>query len=484
VLTCDSEFGVCQHCYGLDLATRRLVEIGEAAGTIAAQSIGEPGTQLTMRTFHIGGAASASGEASTLNARFGGVVKLDDIRMVKNRNGQFVVLNRNGSLHLLDTDGRAIEKYPISYGTRLLVNDGQAIKQGDLLAEWDPYAGIIMSEVDGIIAYTDLINGETLKEEIDQITGISQKVVVSNTREKRQPRVIVRDAEGKQIQQYILPVGAIITMDEGMEVFSGDVVAKMPRETQKTKDITVGLPRIAELFEARKPKDPAVIAEIDGVVHIENTVRGLRKLTIDNEETGVKKSYSISTQRYVNVREGDSVKAGEALIDGLINPHDILAILGESALENYLVDEIQEVYRKQGVTINDKHIEVIVRQMLKKVQIEDAGDSEFMPNEEVYKSDFNKAQHDLLVEGKQPPRGRPIMQGITKAALNTESFISAASFQETTRVLTDAACSGKTDRLRGLKENVIMGKLIPAGTGSKHIVNERFKFIKNESEGK
>jgi DNA-directed RNA polymerase subunit beta' len=479
VLTCDSEFGVCQKCYGLDLATRRLVEIGEAAGTIAAQSIGEPGTQLTMRTFHIGGAASASGEASTLNAKFGGVVKLDDIRTVKNRNGQLVVLNKHGALHLLDNEGRAIEKYPISYGTRLLVEDGKAIKQGDLLAEWDPYAGIIMTEVDGIVAYSDLVNGETLKEEIDQITGISQKVVVANTREKRQPRIIIRDTDNKQLQQYILPVGAIITMDDGAEVFSGDVVAKMPRETQKTKDITVGLPRIAELFEARKPKDPAVIAEIDGIVHIENTVRSLRKLTIENEETGVKKSYSISTQRYVNVREGDRVKAGEALIDGLINPHDILAILGESALENYLVDEIQEVYRKQGVTINDKHIEVIVRQMLKKVQIEDAGDSDFMPNEEAYKADFNKVQHELLVAGKQPPRGRPIMQGITKAALNTESFISAASFQETTRVLTDAACSGKTDRLRGLKENVIMGKLIPAGTGSKHIINERFKFVKN-----
>ncbi len=478
VLTCDTEFGICQTCYGLDLATRRLVEIGEATGTIAAQSIGEPGTQLTMRTFHIGGAASASGEASNLNAKFGGKVKFEDIRVVKKRNGQLVVLNRNGYLNLVDNDGRTIEKYTIVYGTRLMVEDGQTVKQGDLLAEWDPYAAVIMTETEGTVVYVDLTDGETLKEEIDQITGISQKVVVSNTREKRQPRVIIKDAAGKQVQQYILPIGAIITADEGTEVFPGDVVAKMPRETQKTKDITVGLPRIAELFEARKPKDPAVIAEIDGIVHIENTVRGLRKLTIENEETGDKKTYSISTQRYVNVRDGDRVKAGEALIDGLINPHDILAILGENALEKYLVDEIQEVYRKQGVTINDKHIEVIVRQMLKKVQVEDPGDSDFMPNEEVYKTDFNKVQQEMIRDGKQPPRGRSIMQGITKAALNTESFISAASFQETTKVLTDAACSGKTDHLRGLKENVIMGKLIPAGTGSKYIASQRFHFTR------
>ncbi len=478
VLTCDTEFGICQTCYGLDLATRRLVEIGEATGTIAAQSIGEPGTQLTMRTFHIGGAASASGEASNLNAKFGGKVRFEDIRVVKKRNGQLVVLNRNGYLNLVDNDGRTIEKYTIVYGTRLLVEDGQMVKQGDLLAEWDPYAAVIMTETEGSVVYVDLTSGETLKEEIDQITGISQKVVVSNTREKRQPRIIIKDSAGKQAQQYILPIGAIITADEGAEVFPGDVVAKMPRETQKTKDITVGLPRIAELFEARKPKDPAVIAEIDGIVHIENTVRGLRKLTIENEETGDKKTYSISTQRYVNVRDGDRVKAGEALIDGLINPHDILAILGENALEKYLVDEIQEVYRKQGVTINDKHIEVIVRQMLKKVQVEDPGDSDFMPNEEVYKTDFNRVQQEMIDSGKQPPRGRSIMQGITKAALNTESFISAASFQETTKVLTDAACSGKTDHLRGLKDNVIMGKLIPAGTGSKYITNQRFHFTK------
>ncbi|MDR0454111.1 MAG: DNA-directed RNA polymerase subunit beta' [Deferribacteraceae bacterium] len=478
VLTCDADFGICQTCYGLDLATRRLVEIGEATGTIAAQSIGEPGTQLTMRTFHIGGAASASGEASSLNAKFGGKVKLEDISVVKKLNGQLVVLNRNGYLTLVDNDGRTIEKYTIVYGTRLMAEDGQMVKQGDLLAEWDPYAAVIMTETEGIVVYQDLTAGETLKEEIDQITGISQKVVVSNTREKRQPRIIIKDAAGKQVQQYILPIGAIITADEGTGVFPGDVVAKMPRETQKTKDITVGLPRIAELFEARKPKDPAVIAEIDGIVHIENTVRGLRRLTIENEETGDKKSYSISTQRYLNVRDGDRVKAGEALIDGLINPHDILAILGENALEKYLVDEIQEVYRKQGVTINDKHIEVIVRQMLKKVQVEDPGDSDFMPNEEVYKTDFNKVQNEMIQDGKQPPRGRAIMQGITKAAINTESFISAASFQETTKVLTDAACSGKTDRLRGLKENVIMGKLIPAGTGSKYIINRKLHFDK------
>ncbi len=477
-LTCDSEFGICRRCYGLDLATRRLIEIGEAAGTIAAQSIGEPGTQLTMRTFHIGGVASASGVESSMSAKMGGRVVFDDMRVVKSRSGDNIVLNRNGSLLIKDNDGRIIERYNPNYGNRIRVEEGQTVKQGDVLYEWDPHASVIMTEHEGTVAFGDLIDGDTLREEIDPITGLSQKVVVGNVRDKRQPRISIKDDDNKTMHRYLLPPGANITVAEGERTYPGDVIAKIPREAQKTKDITVGLPRVAELFEARKPKDPAVIAEIEGVVSIENATRGMRKLTIENEQTGDKKTYNINTQRYINVHDGDRVKAGEALIDGHVNPHDKLAVLGEEALEKYLVDEIQVVYRKSGVSINDKHIEVIVRQMLKKVVIDDPGDSDFMPNEEVYKSDFKKVQEELLMAGKQPPKGRPILQGITKAAINTESFISAASFQETTRVLTDAACSGKTDYLRGLKENVIMGKLIPAGTGSKHIFTKNFRFTK------
>jgi DNA-directed RNA polymerase subunit beta' len=479
VLTCEMEYGVCKHCYGLDLSTKREIETGEAVGIMAAQSIGEPGTQLTMRTFHIGGAASATAEESSLIAKLGGVAKFEEVKYVKNRLGQNVVLNRNGVLKIVDKDGRSIEKYNISYGTKLLVEDGQEIKQGTILAEWDPYAAVIMTEYQGKVAFGDIIEGETLKEDIDPITGLAQKVIISNTRDKKQPRVSIKDESNKTVQRYILPVGAIITVEEGAEVYPGDIIAKIPMETQKTKDITVGLPRVAELFEARKPKEPAVIAEIDGVVSIENTARGIRKVTIVNEETGDKKSYNISVQKYINVRDGDRVKAGEALVDGLVNPHDILSILGEDELQKYLVNEIQEVYKKQGVSINDKHIEVIVRQMLKKVIIEEVGDSDFMPNEEVYKSEFIKVQQKIIAEGGIPPKGRPILQGITKAALNTESFISAASFQETTRILTDAACTGKIDHLRGLKENVIMGKLIPAGTGADRIQSEKFRFLKN-----
>ncbi len=478
-LTCDSEFGICRKCYGIDLATRRMIEIGEAAGTIAAQSIGEPGTQLTMRTFHIGGVASASGVESSMSAKMGGIVVFDDMRVVKSRSGENIVLNRNGSLFIKDNDGRIIERYNPNYGNRIRVEEGQTVKQGELLYEWDPHASLIMTEHEGTIAFGDLIDGDTLREEIDPITGLSQKVVVANTRDKKQPRISIKDDDNKTLHRYLLPPGANITVAEGERIYPGDIIAKIPREAQKTKDITVGLPRVAELFEARKPKDPAVIAEIEGIVSLENnTSRGMRKLVIKNEQTGDKKEYNINTQRYINVHDGDRVKAGEALIDGHVNPHDKLAVLGEEALEKYLVDEIQIVYRKSGVSINDKHIEVIVRQMLKKVVIDDPGDSDFMPNEEVYKSDFKKVQAEHLAAGTQPPTGRTILQGITKAAINTESFISAASFQETTRVLTDAACSGKTDYLRGLKENVIMGKLIPAGTGAKHICTKKYKFNK------
>ncbi len=478
VQTCEEEFGICKHCYGLDLGTRREVEVGEAIGIVAAQSIGEPGTQLTMRTFHIGGAASSSAEESTLNAKLSGTIKYEDLKVVKNKFGVNIVLNRNGIIQILDKDGRVTEKHPIDYGTRLLVDDGETVSQGQLLAEWDPYAALIMTEVAGKVAFGDIIEGETLKEDIDPITGLAQKVIIGNTKDKKQPRISIKDENNKTLQRYILPVGAVISLEVGDEVFPGDILAKIPKETTKTKDITVGLPRVAELFEARKPKEPAVIAEIDGTIKIEPGPRGLRKVTIENEETGDKKQYNISIQKYINVRDGDRVKAGEPLVDGLVNPHDILAIKGEEALQSYILEEVQEVYRKQGVIINDKHIEIIARQMLKKVIIEDPGDSYYMPNEEVYKNEFKRVQKELIEEGLEPPKGKSILQGITKAALNTRSFISAASFQETTRVLTDAASSGKMDTLRGLKENVIMGRLIPAGTGSKHIQKEKYKFMK------
>ncbi len=479
VQTCESTFGICKYCYGLDLGTRREVEVGEAIGIIAAQSIGEPGTQLTMRTFHIGGAASSSAEESSINAKFSGKIKFEGIKFVKNKEGYNLVLNRNGSLNILDKDSRTVEKYIIQYGYKLLVDDGQEIEQGQLLAEWDPYAAVIMTEYEGTVAYGDIVEGETLKEDIDPITGLAQKVIIGGSaKDKKQPRVSIKNEENKTIQRYILPVGAVISVEEGTKVYPGDIIAKIPKEVTKTKDITVGLPRVAELFEARKPKTPAIIAEIDGEVTITSGARGMRKVIVENKDTGDKKSYNVSIQKYINVRDGDTIKAGEPIVDGLIDPHDILAIKGEEALQKYIVDEIQEVYRKQGVTINDKHIEIIARQMLKKVIIEDPGDSHYMPNEEVYKTEFKKVQEELSEAGLQPPRGKAILQGITKAALNTESFISAASFQETTRVLTDAASSGRMDFLRGLKENVIMGRLIPAGTGSKFIQKEKYKFIK------
>ncbi|MDR2105777.1 MAG: DNA-directed RNA polymerase subunit beta', partial [Deferribacteraceae bacterium] len=476
VLTCDSNFGVCRKCYGLDLATRRVVEIGEAVGTIAAQSIGEPGTQLTMRTFHIGGAASTSKEASSHYAKFGGKVRYVDIKTVRNRDGKLVVTSNNGKLELLDYTGRTIETYPISYGTRLFVEDGQDLKQGKIIAEWDPHVSVVLTDIAGTAEFIDLIKGENFKEEVDQSTSISSWVVgASPTKDKRQPSVKIVGENGSK--NFPMPAGSILAVEEGAKLLPGDMISKISRAAQKTKDITVGLPRIAELFEARKAKEPAITTQIDGVVSIEDAARGSHKVIVDPQREDVeKRSYTIPIQRFLNVRDGDYVKAGDALTEGLINPHDILENHGIRMLQKHLVDSIQEVYRKQGVSINDKHIEVIVRQMLRKVQITEPNDSDFMPNEEVYSADYQRECARLNAEGLRAPIGVPIMQGITKAALNTESFISAASFQETTRVLTDAACSGKTDLLKGLKENVIMGKLIPAGTGSKHIISQRFVF--------
>ena len=464
VLTCELKSGICAMCYGRNLASGSLAEIGEAVGVIAAQSIGEPGTQLTMRTFHIGGAASLQVDQSTLQAKNNGVVRYQNLRTVNNREGAMVVMNRNGVLVIQDQEEREKERYPIEYGARLRVRDGQKIERGENLVEWDPYTRSILSEVSGRVAYGDIVEGVTVQEELDEQTGLSQKVILDHHDEKRQPRVSVKDEQNTTLGRYQLPAGAHISVAEGEMVSAGDVLAKIPRETAKTKDITGGLPRVAELFEARKPKEQAIISEIDGVVRFEGFQRGARKVVVA-ADSGEEREYLVPRGKYVNVHEGDRVRASEPLMDGAVNPHDILDIRGEQELQKYLVNEIQEVYRLQGVQINDKHIEVIVKQMLKRVVVEEPGDTEFLVGEQVAKTIFSRRNQAIVAEGGGPARGKPILLGITKSSLSTESFISAASFQETTRVLTQAAVSGMVDRLRGLKENVIMGRVIPAGTG-------------------
>lgn len=464
VLTCDLETGVCAMCYGRNLATGTLAEIGEAIGVIAAQSIGEPGTQLTMRTFHIGGTASRQVEQSTLQSKNSGIIRYHNIRTVHSREGAIVVMNRNGLLVIQDEQGREKERYQIVYGARLKVKDGQKIERGEKLVEWDPYTLSILAEIPGRVAYGDIVEGVTVQEEVDEQTGLSQKVIIDHHDEKRQPRVSIKDESNVTVGRYLLPAGAHISVVEGEYVSAGDAIAKIPRETTKTKDITGGLPRVAELFEARKPKEQAIISEIDGVVKFGGFQRGARKVLVI-ADSAEEREYLIPRGKYVNVHEGDRVRAGEPLMDGAANPHDILDILGEKELQKYLVNEIQEVYRLQGVQINDKHIEVIVKQMLKRVVVEEPGDTDFLVGEQVAKTIFARRNQAVMQEGGAPARGKPILLGITKSSLSTESFISAASFQETTRVLTQAAVSGMVDRLRGLKENVIMGRIIPAGTG-------------------
>jgi DNA-directed RNA polymerase subunit beta' len=471
VLTCKSKYGVCAMCYGRDLAHGHLVNIGEAVGIIAAQSIGEPGTQLTMRTFHIGGTAKFE-EHSTLEARHDGTIKYMNLNTVKTKGQDLVVMNRNGEVHVLDEQARSRGKYPVPYGARIKVRDGKVVKKGDLLAEWDPFSIPILAEVDGTVKYGDIIEGKTMQEQVDEVTGLSRKVIVEFKGANFRTRVSIKDSKGKTaripgtnaVARYLLPVGVNIVVSEGDKVRAGDIVAKIPRETTKTKDITGGLPRVAELFEARKPKEFAVISEIDGVVSYGKDAKGKRKVVI-TPEVGEEKEYLIPKGKHVSVQEGDRIQAGEALMDGVHNPHDLLTIKGEKALARYLVDEVQEVYRLQGVKINDKHMEVIVRQMLRRVKVKDPGDASFMADEQVERYRFQEENERVAARGGRPAIGEPILLGITKASLSTQSFISAASFQETTRVLTEASLAGKVDYLRGLKENVIMGRLIPAGTG-------------------
>jgi DNA-directed RNA polymerase subunit beta' len=475
VLTCETRRGVCQRCYGRNLATGALVDIGEAVGVIAAQSIGEPGTQLTMRTFHYGGTARVS-EAAKHVAKNPGIIKLLNATRVRKKDGTEVVVNRNSKLVLLDAKGREKERYSLAYGSTLKVTEGEEVKPGQLLVTWDPFASPILSEIAGAISYRDIVEGENLREETDKVTGLTQKIVVetTGTTEKRAPTLVVTGKGGEE-RRYALPIPSHLMVADGAVVNPGDALAKKPVEKKRTRDIVGGLPRVVELFEARRPKESAVITEISGVVKHAGSVKGQQKLVVESED-GQKREVLIPRAAHVMVQDGEHVEAGDPLTEGDPSPHDILAVKGEKELQRYMTDKIQEVYRSQGVGINDKHIEVIVRQMMRSVRIEEVGDTEFLVDEQVDRFRFNEENERILEAGGRPAQGRPLLLGITKASLSTDSFISAASFQETTRVLTEASIAGRVDLLRGLKENVIVGRLIPAGTGMdyyRNIVLER-----------
>jgi DNA-directed RNA polymerase subunit beta' len=452
VLTCGVPRGVCVLCYGRDLARGEMVNLGEAVGVIAAQSIGEPGTQLTMRTFHIGGTATRRAEQSHHEALSEGEVRFTNLRTVRDRQERLIAMNRNGEIGLFDVSGRERERYPVVYGAHLRVEDGQQVKPGDVLLEWDPFANPILTEVGGTIKFGDIVEGATMQERVDEFTGLSSRVIVESKDPEMRPRISVKNAEGETVARALLPVGAYLSVSEGEEVAAADEVAKIPRETTKTKDITGGLPRVAELFEARKPKECAIVSEVSGTVSFGPDSRGRRRVMVTpEEEVGEPREYLIPKGKHISVHEGDRVRDGEALMDG--------------SSAKYMVDEVQEVYRLQGVKINDKHIEVIVRQMMRKVRVINVGDTDFLVGEQVDRVHFEEANERMDAAGKERATAEPLLLGITKASLSTESFISAASFQETTKVLTEAAIWGKTDSLHGLKENVIMGRLIPAGTG-------------------
>ncbi len=471
-LTCQTRGGVCVFCYGRDLSRGKMVNIGEAVGVIAAQSIGEPGTQLTMRTFHVGGAARARAEQSTLEVRNEGLVLFRNLQTVARADGALIVMNRTGELAVVDDNGREKERYPATYGAKLSVKLGDRVVKGQSIAEWDPFSNPILTEHAGIIKFVDIEDNVSVKEEVDEVTGLSRKVIIESKGDLR-PGIEIRGEDGKPIKDpkkgstgivYMLPVGANINVLNGAVVQAGDILAKIPRETTKTKDITGGLPRVAELFEARKPKEVAQIAEIDGYISFGKDTKGKRKVII-TPEVGDPAEYLIPKGKHISVHEGDYVHAGDLLMDGSANPHDILRVKGEKELAKFLVTEIQQVYRLQGVKINDKHIEIIVRQMLRWVRIIEVGDTNFLVNEQVERWRFESENNSVLARGGEPATAEPIMLGITKASLSTDSFLSASSFQETTKVLTEAAISGKMDPLLGLKENVVMGRLIPAGTG-------------------
>jgi DNA-directed RNA polymerase subunit beta' len=476
VLTCREKYGFCARCFGRDLARGTLVSVGEAVGTIAAQSIGEPGTQLTMRTFHVGGTATAGAQVNKTEAKTAGILSFENVKTFKREDGQTIIMNKTGEIVIKTDQGVEKERYGAQYGAAIFFKDGDEINVGDKILEWDPFAMPIINEVRGTVKFEDLIVGSTVKEETDPVTGLAHKVVIeAKTKEdaSKQPRIVIMDENGeplvvpgtKRQAVYRLPVGSHITVNEGTVIDGGQSIAKVQRESTKTKDITGGLPRVAELFEARKPSNAAQLAPMAGTIEFGPEVRGSRRILIKPEDGTDAAVMVVPKGRFITVNEGDYVRVGDQIMDGAPNPHDILRVLGEKELANYIVTEIQEVYRLQGVKIDDKHIEVIVSQMLKKVEIVNAGDTVFVEGDSVTKSVFEEENEKLVADGMEPATARPLLLGITKASLTTDSFLSAASFQETTKVLTQAALEGKKDYLRGLKENVLMGRLIPAGTG-------------------
>ena len=484
VLTCESERGVCIKCYGRNMATGREVNVGEAVGVVAAQSIGEPGTQLTLRTFHIGGTASRIAEQSQITARRAGRVQFSNVDTVQNPTAGVTVIGRNGEIGLLDEQNRVRVRQIAPYGAVLKVENGEQVEMDQVLYEWDPYNNVILTDRPGTIRFNDIIAGVTMREEFDESTGMSVRGIVEQRDRSLSPQIEI-ESEEYGSRSYIIPVGARLLVEDGDKVEPGQVLVKIPRERSKTRDITGGLPRVAELFEARRPKEPAVISEIDGTVSFGGLVRGNRELFVTplNPEDETKK-YLVPYGKHLRVHEGDRVEAGERLSEGSVNPHDILRVQGVNKVQEYLVNEIQDVYRLQAVEINDKHIEVIVKQMLQKVRIIDPGDTNFLEGEEVDKTRFNRENDKVLYEGGDPATCQPILLGITRASLRTDSFISAASFQETTRVLTEAAVQGKIDHLRGLKENVIIGRLIPAGTGTTSYQETTYESLESEGNGK
>jgi DNA-directed RNA polymerase subunit beta' len=464
VLTCESKRGICVRCYGRNWATGTLGKEGEAVGIIAAQSIGEPGTQLTMRTFHIGGTAAAIFKQPQIKSKHDGLVRFNDLRLVQLEDGNNIVLNKNGSISLLSDDGRELETHTLVIGAVVSVKEGGRVKKGDAFVQWDPYNVPIISEKAGKVKFHDIIEGVTMKQEMDQTTGQEAMVIIEH-KEDLHPQIVIQDERGESVGNYLIPSGAHIVVGEGERIVAGTLMAKTPRKTSKTKDITGGLPRVAELFEARRPKDAAEISKIDGVVDFGPSVRGKRCVLIKDPKTEVEEEHLIPIGKHVIVFKGDYVKKGQQLTEGPVDPHEILDICGPQELQEHLVNEVQEVYRLQGVTINDKHIEIIVRQMLRKVRITEPGDTQFLWGEQVDKLAFEEENQRVEKMGGKPAEAQPVLLGITKASLETESFLSAASFQDTTRVLTEAATRARVDYLRGFKENVIMGHIIPAGTG-------------------
>ena len=477
ILTCDAAEGVCQLCYGRNLATGKQVDMGEAVGIMAAQSIGEPGTQLTLRTFHIGGTASRLIAQSKEIAKIDGIVRLKDVETVEHPSGT-VVMNRIGEVIVLDESERERYRYNVPYGSFMKVKDEEKVTKGQEIFTWDPYNNVIIAPYGGLVKFSNIVEGETLQEHYDERSGVTNHVIIEHRERKLQPQVQVYDDE-KRVANLSMPAGCFLQVGEGDTIVAGDIVAKIPRESAKSRDITGGLPRVAELFEARRPKDPAVVSEIDGFVSFGDTERGNRKVIVKDEHNDTRE-YLIPLGKHMRVHEGDRVKAGDRLCEGAIDPHDILRILGENAVQEYMLDEIQAVYRLQGVTINDKHVEVIVSQMLRKVRVDKSGDTDFLEGDDVDRKKLREENERVIADGGEPATFKPMLLGITKASLTTESFLSAASFQETTKVLSKAAVEGKTDFLNGLKENLIMGNLIPAGTGSKMYRKLRVKDLESD----